>query len=119
MDSSLLHTFRVVCETGRISLAARVMHLSQPAVSQQVQKLEDACGQSLLFRSARGVTVTPAGETLLGYARRLDDLLEEADTALQRGVPRGGELTLAASTTLASYVVPKLFAKFRAREPGA
>jgi DNA-binding transcriptional LysR family regulator len=68
-----------------------------------------------LTRSARGVTPTPAGETLLAYARRVDEVLEEADAALERGVPRGGELRLAASTTLASYVVPRLFARFRTR----
>lgn len=119
MDSALLHTFRVVCETGRISMAARVLHLSQPAVSQQVQKLEDACGQPLLTRSARGVTPTPAGDTLLAYARRVDEVLEEAEAALSRAAPTGGELRLAASTTLASYVVPRLFARFRAREPAA
>ncbi|HEX8954343.1 MAG TPA: LysR family transcriptional regulator [Polyangia bacterium] len=119
MDSTLLHTFRVVCETGRISMAARVLHLSQPAVSQQVQKLEHACRQPLLTRSARGVSVTPAGDTLLAYARRVDELLEEADAALSRGAPSGGELRLAASTTLASYVVPRLFARFRVREPAA
>src|SRR4051812_1366185 len=111
MDSLLLHTFRVVCESGRISLAGRVLHLSQPAVSQQVQKLEGACGQALLIRSSRGVMPSPAGETLLGYARRVGELLDEADSALSRGTPKGGELCVVASTTLASYVVPKLFAR--------
>jgi DNA-binding transcriptional LysR family regulator len=100
-----------------MSLAARVLHLSQPAVSQQVQRLEDAYGQALLTRSAHGVAPTPAGETLLGYARRLDELMEEAEAALGRGTASGGELRLAASTTLASYVLPRLFARFRAREP--
>ena len=119
MDSALLHTFRVVCETGRISMAARILHLSQPAVSQQVHKLEGALGQPLLTRSARGVAPTPAGDTLLTYARRIDDVLEEAEAALTRATPRSGELRLAASTTLASYVVPRLFARFRAREPAA
>jgi DNA-binding transcriptional LysR family regulator len=119
MDSTLLHAFRVVCETGRISTAARALHLSQPAVSQQMHKLEDACGQPLLTRSARGVTPTPAGAALLGYARRVDDLLEDAAAAVASGAPRGGELSMAASTTLASYVVPRLFARFRSREPAA
>lgn len=116
MDSELLHTFRVVSESGRISLAARVLHLSQPAVSQQIQKLEQACGQTLLTRSSRGVGLTPPGERLLAYARRVDELLEEAETAL-RDAPRGGQLHVAASTTIASYVLPRLFARFSAREP--
>jgi DNA-binding transcriptional LysR family regulator len=119
MDSTLLHTFRVVCESGRISLAARALHLSQPAVSQQMHRLEESCGQPLLIRSAHGVRPTPAGDALLTYARRVDELLVEADGVMHSGAPVGGELRLAASTTLASYVVPRLFARFLAREPGA
>jgi DNA-binding transcriptional LysR family regulator len=117
MDSALLHSFRVVCEAGRISLAAPILHLSQPAVSQQIQRLEDSCGRALLVRSSRGVAPTPAGETLLAYARRVDDLLEDADAALHGAESAGGELHLAASTTLASYVLPRLLVRFRAREP--
>jgi len=117
MESSLLRTFRVACETGRISMAARVLHLSQPAVSQQVQKLEEEVGQTLLTRSARGVSPTAAGATLLGYARRVEEIIEDAEAALRSDASRGGELRLAASTTLASYVVPRLFARFVGREP--
>jgi len=114
MDSTLLRTFRVVCEAGRISAAARALHLSQPAVSQQIHRLEESTGRVLLQRSARGVTPTAAGATLLGWARRLDALLEEAAVDLGRDAPARGELRLAASTTLASFVLPRLFARFRA-----
>jgi DNA-binding transcriptional LysR family regulator len=63
------------------------------------------------------VTPTPAGEALLGYARRVDELLEDAGAALRSDGKMGGELRLAASTTLASYVLPRLLARFRVREP--
>jgi DNA-binding transcriptional LysR family regulator len=119
MDSSLLRTFRVVCEAGRISMAARVLHLSQPAISQQMQRLEDHVRKPLLTRSARGVTPTAAGVTLLSYARRVEETLEEAEAALRGDESLGGELRLAASTTLASYVVPRLFARFVSRETTA
>jgi DNA-binding transcriptional LysR family regulator len=118
MDSNLLHTFRTVAETGRISAAARALHLSQPAVSQQIHKLESECGRPLLTRSARGVVPTQAGAALLGYARRVAELLEDAAAELRSDARATGELTLSASTTLAFYVLPPVFAAFRARFPG-
>jgi DNA-binding transcriptional LysR family regulator len=68
-DPALLPTFLAVLDSGRISAAARVLRLSQPAVTAQIRKLEEAMGAPLFVRSARGVVPTPAGERLAGYAR--------------------------------------------------
>jgi DNA-binding transcriptional LysR family regulator len=111
-DPRLLATFRVVASTGRISAAAKILHLSQPAVTAQVHKLEATCDKPLLVRSARGVTPTDAGRLLLGYAERFDALLQEAAEALACAGGEAGELGLAASTTIASYVLPPLIAEF-------
>jgi DNA-binding transcriptional LysR family regulator len=118
IDSELLHTFRVVADCGRISEAARALHLSQPAVSQQIHKLEDRCGRPLLTRSARGVAPTEAGALLLGYARRVQALLEDAAASLKGAERLAGTLKLSASTTLAFYVLPPVLAAFRAHHPG-
>jgi DNA-binding transcriptional LysR family regulator len=117
IDSELLHTFRVVVDAGRISAAARALHLSQPAVSQQIHKLEDRCGRPLLTRSARGVTPTEAGTLLLGYARRVQALLEDAAAELSAVERLAGRLKISASTTLAFYILPSVLATFRARHP--
>jgi len=115
MQFSYLRTFVTVVERGGFSAAARALGISQPAVSQQVQRLEEELGVELLWRSRRGVVeITPFGETLLNFARATlgayDALREELDR--QRGVV-AGELRLAASTTPGEYVVPQLLAGFR------
>src|SRR5262245_38162269 len=117
LDARLLSTLRAVAAAGRISAAAKILHLSQPAVTAQIRKLEEQCGKPLLVRSARGVTPTEAGRLLLGYADRVEALLDEAADAL--AAPRAGarELSLGASTTVASYVLPRLLAEF-ARSAG-
>jgi DNA-binding transcriptional LysR family regulator len=112
LDARLLLTFRAVVSAGRISGAARALHLSQPAVTAQIRQLEDQCGVALLVRSARGVTPTTAGRELLVYADRLESLLDEAVATLGGHSHEGGELVLGASTTIASYVLPELLAEF-------
>jgi DNA-binding transcriptional LysR family regulator len=103
----------VVATTGQVSAASRLLHLSQPAVTAQVRQLERECGRPLLVRTARGVRLNDAGRVLLEYAQRLHHLLEEAASAVAgEEVAAGGELALAASTTVASYVVPDLLASF-------
>ncbi|WP_342379862.1 LysR family transcriptional regulator [Myxococcus stipitatus] len=112
LDPRRLETFRVVATTGQVSAASRLLHLSQPAVTAQVRQLERECGQPLLVRTARGVRLNEAGQRLLAYAQRHHQLLEEAALAVAGEDVLKGELVLAASTTLASYVVPDLLASF-------
>ena len=63
-----LEAFRVVCELGSFTAAARLLGCSQPAVSYQVRKLEEICGATLLERSGRRIVLTPAGERLRALA---------------------------------------------------
>lgn len=112
MDSPLLSTLRKIAETGKISAAARLLHLSQPAVTAQVRKLEAQCGQPLLTRSVKGVTLTPAGQRLVGYAQKIEALLSEAERELASAPVGGGTLRIGASTTSAAHLVPKLVAGF-------
>ncbi len=112
LDAKLLTTLRAVAQTGKISAAARGLHLSQPAVTAQVQKLEAQCGRALLTRSVHGVALTEAGTRLVGYANKVDALLAEALDDVSATPLRGGELHLGASTTSASHLLPKLVAAF-------
>ena len=114
LDSGLLDTFVAVVDCGRISAAARRLCLSQPAVTARIRRLEDAVGGPLLLRSAQGVTPTPSGDRLLGYAREVQRLLDDA-LAHCGPAERLGPLELIASTTLAAHVLPPLLARFRAR----
>ena len=118
-DSRHLDVLRAVIDAGSITKAARQLHVSQPAVTASVQKLEGALGVTLLERYARGVRPTEAGRKLLGHARRVDSLLDElvADVT-EREAPLA-PLVLGASTTIAAGLVPKLFARFRAQHGAA
>lgn len=69
LDLSCLRSFVAVADLGSISAAAAVVHLSQSAISLQVQRLEDQLGQQLFARHSRGVSLTVAGERLVAHAR--------------------------------------------------
>ena len=69
--------FRAVAEQGTFTRAAARMHVSQSAVSRQVQLLEEELGGALLHRSGKGVTLTAAGELLLRMAHRVQRDVEE------------------------------------------
>jgi DNA-binding transcriptional LysR family regulator len=115
----LLQTFLVVAEVGQISEAARRLHLSQPAVTGHIRRLEANLETTLFIRSARGVTLTPLGarlrERLQYIFTELERVLGELD--LNREVT--GIVTLAASTTLARYFVPRIFLRFHQYHPAA
>ena len=113
-----LALFRAVAEAGGFSRAAEVVHVSQPAISMQVAELEESLGTPLFDRLPRGVRLTDAGETLLGYAQRISTLEGEAERAMRelRGLARG-RLALGASTTIGSYLLPTILGDFRRLHP--
>lgn len=115
LDADALAVFLAVAEHGGVLAAARAIGRSQPAVSERVRQLEETMGVALFLRTARGMTPTPAGRDLVGYARRIHALLAEAAEVGGRTGARAGRLVLAASTTPASFFLPPLLAQF-ARE---
>lgn len=117
IDPRRLETFRAVALAGRISAAARNLHLSQPAVSGQIRELERECGRPLLVRSASGVRLTADGERLLEHAQRVDEILRAAAEPMQDEPGEGGELVMGASQTTAACVVPHLVAELRRARP--
>ena len=106
IEPGLLATFIAVADRKSVSGAADVMHLSQPAVTAQIKKLEDSLGASLFLRSVQGMRVSPKGAQLYSYAREIARLLAEAQSAVAEGNEPWGQLKIAASTTIASYVLP-------------
>lgn len=118
LDPDLLATFLAVVQHGRISAAARAIHLSQPAVTARVRRLEQQVGAPLLVRSVRGVEPTPAGQRLAARAAEVQRLLAAAlDDVGADDDQAPGPLALVASTTIAAYVLPPVLARFRARHP--
>ncbi|MEU8658933.1 LysR family transcriptional regulator [Actinoplanes philippinensis] len=101
-----------VADTGSITDAARLLHSSQPAVSQQIAALERETRTALLRREARGVTLTPAGRAALAEARRAIDAAASAvRSARATGEAEGGSLRLACAQSL---TVPLLAPVIRA-----
>lgn len=78
LDLTALRSFVAVADTGGVTKAAGVLHLTQSAVSMQLKRLEEALDLELIDRSGRAVGLTAAGEQLLGYARRMLELNDEA-----------------------------------------
>jgi DNA-binding transcriptional LysR family regulator len=113
-----LRVFEAVARLRSFSRAAAELHLTQPAVSMQVQQLEDETGLALLEHMGRRLDVTPAGREVLGCARDVAERLRAAEESLAalKGVG-GGELAISAVST-AKYHAPQLLAEFRRRHPG-
>jgi DNA-binding transcriptional LysR family regulator len=113
-----LRVFRVVSDTNSITDAARNLHISQPAASKQLADLEGHLGVALLERRSRGVRLTAAGEVLARHARRLFQEEAAAEAALEAllGLELG-HLSLAASTTIGSYILPSVFGELHAAHP--
>ncbi|MGC0153622.1 LysR family transcriptional regulator [Chromobacterium vaccinii] len=77
LDTALLRALAAVARHGSINRAAAELGHSQPALSLQLRKLEQHCGQTLLLRSTRGVNLTAAGRALLPFAERIVSLAEQ------------------------------------------
>lgn len=114
-----LRAFQAVVATGSITAAARALRLSQPAVSKQLAELERVLGTQLVDRLPRGIQLTATGRALADHAARIFSVehTARAELAALLGVRRG-ELAVGASTTIGSYLVPRVFGALRARHPG-
>ncbi|GAA1076841.1 LysR family transcriptional regulator [Nocardiopsis composta] len=114
-----LEIFLRVLEHGSFSAAAQKLYMSQPSVSTQVKKLEASMGATLVDRSGARIRPTAEGEALAQYARRLLLLTEEAVAAVEQiqGL-RAGRLRVGGTTTVGTYLLPGLTARFREEFPG-
>lgn len=112
-----LKVFAAVARHSSFTRAARELHLTQSAVSQQVKLLEQEAGLPLFEQIGRKVQLAPAGTELLRYANQTLELVREAGEALaaMRGLKRG-VLKLGAVST-AKYFAPSLLARFRPAYP--
>lgn len=114
-----LSIFQAVANTGNVTRAANQLMISQPAVSKQVKLLEQSLKTTLLQRTRRGVQLTEAGQLLATYANRIQSLSTEAESAIdQMQSLRRGSLTVAASPTIGTYLLPKVLVRFRLKYPG-
>ena len=116
LDLTALRSFVAVADTGGVTRASGALHLTQSAVSMQVKRLEEALSQRLLDRAGRGVALTPAGEQLLGYARRMVSLNDEAFSRLTHQEFEG-EIGLGVPHDIVYPAIPQVLKRFAADWP--
>ncbi|KXG80088.1 transcriptional regulator CynR [Pseudomonas mosselii] len=110
--------FLAVAQHHSFTRAAAALHVSQPALSQQVRQLEESLGAQLFDRSGRTTRLTDAGEVYLRYAKRASQELQEARRAIHDvGDLSRGSLRVAVTPTFTSYLVGPLVEAFHGRYP--
>lgn len=113
-----LRSFVATVRAGSLTRGAAALGLTQPAVSQRIQRLERAAGERVILREKRGARVTPAGETLLAYAERVLALHDEARESINpRNSASVGRRTVALLEDLAITTLPAVLADFAALHP--
>lgn len=114
-----LRAFHLTARHQSVSRAAAHLDVTQPAVTQQIRRLERAVALRLFRREGRGLVLTEAGETLAVFAQRIFQLVDAAGDALE-GVAglQTGHLAVGASRTAGSYYVAGLLDRFKRRYPG-
>jgi DNA-binding transcriptional LysR family regulator len=116
-ETAQLRTLIAIVETGSFTKAAAKVSLTQPAVSLQIKRLEDQLMRKIFDRDGRKVVLTPDGEILAGFARRILALHSEAETAFQ-GIEICGRVRFAAPEYYDSRVLASLLAHFAQKHPG-
>jgi DNA-binding transcriptional LysR family regulator len=118
LNVARLRILREVAHRGSISAAASALDYTQSAVSQQIATLESETGLTLLERHPRGVSLTAAGQALVGHAEGILARLEAAEEAMAAiaGL-RGGRLRMASFPTAGATLMPRAIASFRAAYP--
>ena len=119
MNPNHLLTFSVVARYRSITQAAEHLHLGQPAISGQLKILQNEVGEPLYQRKGFQIVLTPAGEGLLEYARKMDADFSQANEyirCLQR--INAGTLRLGSTMTIASFYLPRHVVQLQTLHPG-
>ena len=117
-DLDLYSIFCTVARCGSLSLAARELYVSQPAISQSMHRLEGALGCTLFARTSRGITLTNEGRMLHSYAEKAISLISAAEDRLNRmRTLQSGGLMIGASDTLCQFFLLPYLETFHAEYP--
>lgn len=117
LSTELLRTFVTVVDEDGFIRAAERLHKTQSTVSQQVRRLEQELDVALFRTEGRKRVLTSTGETMLGYARQLLALQEDALAAITEQSAEG-ELRIGVSLSLTESMLPSILARFKQHNPG-
>jgi len=114
MEDHKLKVFCTVAETKSFSKTSEIIHLTQPAVSLQIQALEEIYETKLFDRSSSTVTLTPAGEVLYKYAKEILGLYANVEKVIGEitGLVKGS-ISIGASSTIGNYLLPGVITDFK------
>ncbi|MBY5362109.1 LysR family transcriptional regulator [Rhizobium leguminosarum] len=115
-DLDVLRTFSTGMELGNFAKAAERLGRSTSAVSAQLKKLEEQAGTPIFRKAGRGLALTDAGETMLGYARRLLELNDEAAAAVN-SVELEGWVRLGLQEDFGETLLPDVLGRFARAHP--
>jgi len=118
MEDHKLKVFCTVAETKSFSKTSEIIHLTQPAVSLQIQALEEKYETKLFDRSSSTVTLTSSGEILYKYAKEILALYATAQKAIGKytGLIKGS-LTIGAGSNIGNYLLPGIITDFKTSHP--
>jgi len=116
IDVALLRAFIAVAETGRMTTAAKIVHRTQGAISQQIKRLETQFDARLFDRKAGSASLTREGEKLLVNAHRLISLNDEIMDRM-RTVDFTGEVRLGVAHDIVRAMMPPVLRRFRQEHP--
>lgn len=116
LDLASIRSFVTVADVGGVTRAASYLNLTQSAVSMQIKRLEDALGMSLFMRAARKLALSPEGEQLLSYGRRMLALNDEALSALSANACEG-EIRLGVPHDVVYPVIPGILRRMAQAYP--
>lgn len=118
MELAQLEAFLQVAHHRSFSRAAEALFLTQPSVTARIQSLEREIGERLFERTGRSVTLTDAGRAFMPHAQRALTAVQEGTDAIE-AVRHGevGNIRIGASSSIATYVLPAIFKRFREARP--
>jgi len=118
MNFRQLQIFQAVVRNKSFTEAAKELFLTQPAVSIQIQQLEEEYQAKLFDRLGKRVSLTEAGKILFDYASTILDMSRQAESALQDLQEfKTGSLSIGAGRTLGAYYVPEIINRFSKKHP--
>ena len=119
LDWNQLKAFLHTAQTGSLSAAARKLDLTQPTLSRQVAAIEQQMGVTLFERVGKAMVLTPTGLDLLEHARAMGTAAEALGLAASgRSQAVGGVVSVSATDAVATYLLPPILQRLRAKEPG-
>ncbi len=113
-----LEVLMALVEAGSFTRAAAKLSLSQPSLTKRIQNLEEAVGSRLVNRGATGISLTPEGQIIYGYAKRTIRLREDAkERVVRHKAQESGHIYVSASTIPATYILPRLLSRLKHTHP--